>query len=945
MNVLVIKILAMGLTLGQLFTKPIEQFKVQFNPDADQAQVAELLGEGCKFMVKEFGAEQVDFNFLFSMMIANIKATQEMAAVPAVSEKPLPDKLTTVGLTEHIDVPSIYAAYKQFCKGEKVENSPIKLNEIIAYYNQTLTNLPDHAKLKTLKLPESTLILDRSGARFTEVYADNNRRKWVPISDMPVYLQKAFVAAEDKRFYQHMGLDMRGIIRAFASSMSSKARPQGGSTITQQVVKNLLVGDDLTFERKMREMVVAARLEKIMTKNEILELYLNYVFLGRASWGVQMAAQSYFGKNVDQLSVSESSVLAALTRGPNFYHPTLHADRLEERRAYVLSRMKEDGTLQEASLQQALADKPKFIEFESPRTRSAFYFLDELQRDARKVAKINSFTTASYVVRSTINRDLQKSAERALQDGLAEYEARAGRTDDFEIEGSLAVEIEKYKTTWQEALPEYHGKLWDIQWPLAVVIKKAHSGAVKLGLPDGREATLTGAGSKVIRSLKLYDLLRVQINEGSRALTASVRLPPNVQGAIVVLETKTGRVLAMSGGFSYAASQLNRATRTERQPGSTLKPFIYLSALELGFQPNTYIPDSPISLAPINRGGKWYSPHNFDGGNRGLVTIRRAVELSLNLPTVRLMSEMGRTPSEGLDFIQGVTQELGLYRQPLRYYPFVLGAQPTRLIDMAVAYATIANIGLKPTPHLIDSIEQDGKLIYERPRFDLQKIPSVDRISFYQIRHILEGSVERGTAVKLKDLAGFVAGKTGTTNNTNDAWFVGFTNDLVVATWVGYDNRHIEASLGSKFTGSRAALPIAEKVIRDSFKIYKDKEPLAGPPAEIQAQIVTYPIDVYTGRFNEGRYPEVFRTDRTGVAKNTVMSLLHGNEVNLGIEQMSQGGEDEQGYEDNYAPRDRGRQSQNSDPAYAPGAEDMNDLWNRRGRRMDNFLTNPPYQR
>lgn len=965
MNLLVIQILAIGLTLSQLFTRPVEQFKTEFNPATDEAQVAQLLTEGCAFNKKEFALEQANLNDFFEMVITNFKNAQaKKASTPdpnSPEEKDLDELLdeldapkTVSSFLERIDIPQTYAAYRQFCNGEKVENSPIHLSEVIAYYNKTLAGLPDHRQLKGRKLPGSTLVLDRNGKRFSEIYTDNNRRKWISINDMPEYLPKAFVSAEDKRFYEHHGIDIRGVIRAFTTSLASRKRPEGGSTITQQVVKNLLAGDDVTIERKMREMVLAARLETVLSKREILELYLNLVFLGRSSWGVEMAANSYFNKSVKQLTLSEAAILAALTRGPGKYSADAHPDALEERRLYVLSRMKDDHPGDPIDMQKLAAEKPKFATFESPRARAGYYFLDEIQRDARRAAGIASLTANSYVVRSTINTDLQRSADKALQDGLANYEAQAGRTPSYSAEGNLAEAIVKFKTTWQEELPKHHGKYWDIQWPLATVIDK-RGGSVKVGLGDGRTATLTNVSSHTRKAMKLYDLVRVELNEG-RTLTASLKIKPLVQGAVVVLEAKTGRVLAMSGGFSYAESQLNRVTRTTRQVGSTLKPFIYLAALNLGFQPNTLIPNVPVNLPPIDRGGKWYSPRNYDRGSGGLVTIRQAVEQSLNLPTVRITSELRETAPLGLDYIRNLTRELGIYQNPVRYYPFVLGAQPTRLLDMAVAYATITNgangtaPGVKPTPHFIDTIEQDGKLVYERPRFSLQEVPLLahDRVALFQIRHILEGTVSRGTATKLKDLTGFVAGKTGTTNNGNDAWFVGFTNDLVVGTWVGYDSTHVKSSLGGKFTGGKVALPIAEKVIRDSFLYYKDKEPLADMPAEVAAKAMIVPIDVWTGHMNAGNYPEVFRTEQPGVPKNTVTALLKGNESMMGVNQQASGDEADDEPED-YAtgpapfgldqflrPMQMGTQG-----AYQPGYDDDNDQYSRRNRRVDPLFANP----
>ena len=981
MNALVVKILAVGLTLSQLFTKPSEQFITKFDPQADKAKIEEILRAGCSHWMKEFGAEQIKFELLFEVMIKNIEANKKKAAAePQKAADEGSQKVSAKSLADQLDIPAVYAAYKQFCKGEEVENSPLKMEEVVEFYNKAFVDLPDPNKLKNLKLPESSLVLDGDDERFTEIYADNNRRTWVPIEQIPDFLQKAFVAAEDKRFYQHNGIDIRGIIRAFATGMSSKGRPQGGSTITQQVVKNLLVGDDLTFERKMREMYLATRVEKILTKKQILELYMNYVFLGRSSWGVEMASKSYFGKRVGSLTINEAAILAGLTKGPNYFHPQQHPDRFQDRREYVLSRMKEDGYLTEAGFNQALAEKLDFIKFESPRSRAAYYFLDEMQRDARDKVGIKTLTSGSYTVHSTIHRGLQKAAEMALQDGLANYEVEAGRIPDFEIEGSLREEIERFGVSWKELLPKRYGKFWDIHWTLATVIdngqslvknadgSRTRSGVVKVGLPDGREAIVNNASPRLAQALRIFDLVRVRVNEGKN-LTASLRVTPEVEGAIVVLEAKTGRVLAMSGGFSYAISQLNRATRSIRQPGSTLKPFIYLAGLQKGLQPNTLIPDAPFSLPPIAKGGHWWSPRNYDGNSRGMVTMRRAVEMSLNLPTARLMSQLGQTPQEGLDYVRGVTKELGIYSEPIRFYPIVLGAQPVRLIDMVVAYATVANMGLKPVPHLFDSIEQNGRVVYERPSYNLQPLPGVDRVSFFQLRRILEGTLVRGTAVRIKDLEGVVAGKTGTSNGFNDTWFVGFTNDIVVGVWVGYDNSGKRSSLGAGFTGGRVALPIAERVFRESFKIYKDKEPLAEPPPDVRAQIGIYGIDVQSGNMNGGTFPEVFRLENGG-PRNTVMALLNRNEMHMayapgtyrdvngensmiqqetqeGMPQMQAGyppgymqpGYPPAGYPQGYPQPGRGY---NPRDAYQPGADDQYEMWRRNNRRVDpNYILNP----
>lgn len=966
MNALLVKMLAIGLTLSQLFTRPPEQFKTHFNPTADQAQVQQLLTDGCGEMTKEFGLEKINFETLLTMMVANVKTAKEQAAQQqAGADGSTPEKTFAAKIADQIDVDALLASYKMFCRKEGTDPS-IKLGDVIEFYNAAFAgvNLEEFRKLKGMRLKEASEILDRNGHRFSEIYSENNRRRWISIKEIPPYVQKAFVSAEDKRFYQHNGVDLRGIIRAFANNFMNKGRPQGGSTITQQVIKNLVAGDDVTFERKMREMVMAVRMEKehVLSKDEILELYLNLVFLGRASWGVEMASQSYFGKSVRQLTVSEAAFLAGLTKGPNYYQPDRYPERVEERRQYVLARMKEDKYIDEQQYTRASAEKINLIKFETPRMQGGYYYLDAINRDAHKVVpKIDSLTSGAYTVYSTINPDMQKLAEEALRDGLADYEAASGRARWSGTEGNIADVIERYKSTWQDVLPKVRGVHYDVRWPLAVVLtpyggkvslksgRSVRSDNVIVGLSDGRTMALNGS-YKILKTLKPYDIVFAVVNEKRRTPVADLKIPPHVQGATVVLENKTGRVLAMAGGFSYATSQFNRVTQAVRQPGSALKPFIYLAALNLGFQPNTLIPDIPVQLPPILHGGHWWTPKNYDGGSRGVVTLRTAVEKSLNLPTARMMTELGRTATEGLDYIRGVTQELGIYPHPIREYPFVLGAQPANLLNMAVAYATIANDGLRPTAHFIDRIEQDGRALYERPRFSLTPVNSVDRVAFYQTRQILEGVVVRGTADRLQDLAGYVAGKTGTSNDENDAWFMGFTNDVVVGVWVGYDTKAIRASLGDRFTGARVALPIAEKVLRGSFDVFKSKEALPGPPQEIRNQIREIPIDVRTGRFNAGRFMETFRVNGDGSPRDTTHAVLKGAENYLQFTDP-QGEEGQQPGQWPYQYLAQGEEPQLPDfyqmsnaysrGSYQPGYDDMSDGWQRQPPRQDPFLMNP----
>lgn len=974
MNALIVKILAVGLTLSQIFTRTPEQFKPNFDPVADQAEVTAILHDGCGYVSTQFGLG-ADMEGLLFVLAANAKKLKEKAAAEATNTsgtdtnakdgKPPGPQTLTQKLIAQLDMDALLAAYKQFCKGETLENSPLKMDEVVAFYNSAMKDLPDAAKLKGLHLPESTTLLDRSGQRFSEIYSDNARRHFVSIKELPDYIKQAFVSAEDKRFFQHPGVDIPGVVRAFSSGFTSSGRQQGGSTITQQVVKNLLVGDDLTFERKMREMIMASRVEKILSKDEILELYINYIFLGRASWGIEMASQSYFKKHAKQLTLGEAAMIAGLTKGPNYYNPDRYPDRVMERRQYVLGRMKEDGYITDEQLKTASAEKIAPIPFESPRARAAFYYIDQIQREAKQRAKIPSLTSGSYVIKSTIHPALQKVAEEALEDGLAAYETAAGRAEWTGPVGNINDSLNKYHSTWKEILPRVHSKYYDIHWPLAVVTSLGVRKSLKnkkgktyyvmsgfnVGLVDGREIPL-GGSANVLATLKVNDLVHVKIDEDKG--TAMLQIPPHVQGAVVVLEAKTGRVLSMVGGFSYADSQLNRVTQSAFQPGSALKPFIHLSALNLGYQPDTLIPNTAFTLPPIARGGHSWSPGNYDGRGHGLVSIRQTIEQSLNIPTGRIMASMANTPTEGLDYIEGIAQELGIYKHPIRVYPFVLGAQPARLIDMATAYATIVNIAatpnsvcpmcMKPVPYFIDSIDQDGKRIYSPPRFDLQPVNSLDRVAIYQIRRIMEGTVARGTAVKMKDLTGYVGGKTGTSNNWKDAWFVCFTNDLVIATWVGYDNTHIKPNLGRGFTGGKVALPIGEAILRKSFDIYAPKQLLSGPPADIRNLVVDYPI---AGSHNLSF--EALRVGPNG-PMNTRNAILRGNEVGMSMEyppseednsaDLEPQSENDSDY--SYGPE----QDYGNDPGYVPvqpGAEDDFDLWQSRGRQVDPMYLQPSF--
>ena len=862
MGTFLVKIFAVLLTLSQVTTAP-DAIKTQFDRTRDQEQVAGLLRAGCMHMRKLFDVEGINLDDLISTAFDDPQASA-------------PENLLFRG----INFRDFEAAYRRFCSDKEIVLQAVDLSEVIDFYNKAAADLPDHAKLKGLRLPGASILLDSAGQPFAELFEENKRRAWVPLADIPTHLQAAFIAAEDRRFYQHQGIDERALIRAFVGNLAQAGRPQGGSTITQQLVKNLLVGDDLSYERKIREMIVAARVERTLSKAEILELYLNSVYLGRGAWGVEMGARAYFGKAVNKLILEEGALLASLVKGPNYFNPDRHPARAKERLAYVYKRMQEDGLLPTAQPSQGL---PALVAHERSRRDVGFYFVDQVAREIKSVAGMEVDTAAPSTVRSTIDLRLQRAVDDALQEGLSHYERIAGRAQFKGPEANLAKAVEfaqadptteDKRPAWQRALASARLPLYDVHWTPAVVLPrtaKKQTLAVTVGLADGRVVPFAIDVATTEHKIAPYDVVLVRMAEGKgKGARAELRVRPEVQGAAVVLENKTGRILAMSGGFSHALSQLNRVTQAIRQPGSAIKPLSYLAALGKGAQPNTLVMDTSLALPPIGSENYW-RPKNYDGRSGGVLTLRRALEKSRNLATVRLLSGgIEKKPEDSLNRLCDLAVEAQIYRECLRLYPFVLGAQPVRPIDLAAFYAAIANEGLRPTPHVVESIERDGEVIY-RHQQTASPIESIDKPAFYQLKSMLQGVVARGTASGIADLAPYVAGKTGTSDDENDAWFVGFTNEVTVAVWIGYDNadgkRH---TLGGGATGGAIAVPIFEPIIQAVWANAQAKTELAPPSADAYRQFACKSA----GR--RKALSECLRVNAKGKPINTRYVLLSG---------------------------------------------------------------------
>ena len=915
MDLILVKMFATALALSEVTTHP-DAVKTKFDPVEDRGEVVQVLRDGCAHMKSAFDIESINIDDLINT------ALDDPAAVG-----------TKIKAFHGLDFGDLHTAYKQFCKNENVANPVVDIGEVITFYDNAIADLPDPTRLKGKQLPAMTTVVDSRGNHYADVFEPGNRRIWAPLADIPDYVQKAFVAAEDRRFFQHHGIDERGIIRAFIGDLAEPGRPQGGSTITQQVVKNLLVGANVSYERKIREMIVASRLEHTLGKDDILELYINSAYLGRGSWGIEMAAHSYFGKSAKDLTLPEGAMLAGLLKGPSFYNPERHPDRARERLTYVLGRMQEDGVINAAQKEQGARALPRLVAFTLPHRDSGFNFVDYLGREA-KTDGVDSLTAQSYTVHSTVDAQLQRDTEAALQEGLARYELSTGRIQFRGPEANISEAVRKLETdnragmsaatptgtpAWQQALQAARLPLYDVHWTAAVVLSKGGGkkgdDTIRVGLPDGRVLPLAVWSAAIRRGLGLYDVVYVHVVaskavEGRSGETrsrsksntsaapsggqAQLRVRPTVQGAALVLENKTGRILAMAGSFSYPLSQLNRVAQSQRQPGSAMKPLTYLTALEHGLQPNTLVPNEPITLAPIGSGADgrdvisrdyggyarpqdFWSPRNADYNEGGLFTMRRGLENSINVVTAHLLDGgISDSPEKSLDSVCATAVAAKIYSECVRYYPFVLGAQPVRMIDLAAFYAAVANEGALPQPHGIDSIEENGHTVYEYPKTPLPWIGAADNTSFYQLKTMLQGVVARGTARAIAGLSPYVAGKTGTTEDAVDGWFIGFTNDVTVAVWVGYDNAdHKRRSLGTNATGARVALPVFEPIIQAIWaERVAPKALLSGPSPEAKRLLVDAPIDYYSGnRVEAGNFVEHFRRDAAGQIEDTQYQL------------------------------------------------------------------------
>lgn len=668
--------------------------------------------------------------------------------------------------------------------------------------------LPDHHALEKYNPSVSSTVFLQDGSLLKEFALE--KRSFLDIAHIPDMLKNAFLAAEDKNFYLHIGVDPLGIIRSLFNNfvnIGTSKRPQGASTITQQIARIFLIGNnDVKYERKIKEAILAFRIENTLSKQKILELYLNQIYLGAGSYGVVSAAHCYFGKSVNDLSIEECATLAALAKGASHYSPVLHPDRAISRRNWVLKRMLDASFISRDEYEQAVKSELGLCIAQSD--NRADYYAEEVRKEVISKCNIGSINKDGLVIRVPLNINLQKAAEQALKEGLEQIDRSYG------WRGPIGYITSLDKNTMIAELKKVHCPVGGEGFDLAVLVKDKNK--ISALLDDGKVYGVSERDISWISSKKPVSIGWVVLCKKVSKNLISIKQIPEVQGAIVAMCPHTGRVLAMHGGYSYAISKFNRVTQAYRQPGSVFKPIVYLTALNSGYSPASVIDGSPIS---IQVGNSLWEPHNYNDEIVGHVTLRTGIVRSLNTPTVRLAQNIG------ISNISLMSEKLGIYERAPRLWSIVLGAVETSLLRLVNAYSIIANGGKRVSPVLIDQIQdKTGKTIYRGnvidtkyidmigyeseypPVFNLGNKQVLDERSTYQLISMLMGSVQSGTSRRANVLNIPLAGKTGTSNDSRDNWFIGFTPNLVVGVLVCFDD--MSRSLGKKATGASNALPI-----------------------------------------------------------------------------------------------------------------------------------------
>ena len=810
---------------------------------------------------------------------------------------------------------------------------------IIVYtLNYYGADLPEYKQLKNYQPPIVTRLYAGDGRLMAEFAQE--KRVFMPIERIPDRVKQAFISAEDKNFYKHEGVDFFAIARAALTNfknMGTSRRPIGASTITQQVAKNFLLTNEVSYERKIKEAILANRMERAMTKDQLLELYMNEIYLGARAYGVAAAALQYFNKSLEELSIAEVAYLAALPKAPNNYHPVRKRDAAIQRRNWVIGRMLEDGYIEEGQAELAKIAPLEVIDRDEDRRVNAPYFAEEVRRQLAARYGEDSLYQGGLAVRSTINPKLQAIAEKSLRDGLMAYDRRHGYRGALSVVSNTA--------DWKTKLEEFKKPSGVLsEWAIAIVLD-AGTERAELGFEEGNTAYMGLDGVKWARKslnegyalgpeivavsdvLSKGDIIAVSsTSEGHYELQQI----PLVQGALIALDPHTGRILAMQGGwnYDYGVSEFNRATQAQRQPGSAFKPFVYAAALENEFTPATLVLDAPFVIE--DRPGNFWSPTNYSNEYYGPTPIRVGVEKSRNLMTVRLADYLG------MDVIADYAKRFGIDEDMPPLLANSLGAGETTLLKLVSAYAVLVNGGKKIEPSFIDRIQdRRGETIFRHDgrecqncggliRWENQDAPElpdpreqiVDPRHAYQMTSILEGVVQRGTGVRLKELGRPLAGKTGTTNESKDTWFVGFSPDLVVGAFVGFDEPR---SLGKRETGSSAALPVFKSFMKEAL----EDEPIL--PFRIPNGIRNVQINAETGaRAQLGDQKVIWEAFTVGTEPTEDMYILDGTGINLVSDSAAY-------YDYNYDNQDYGDEPFPRGDGAFPSSDVLNNIYGRPG--------------
>ncbi|MBK0328355.1 PBP1A family penicillin-binding protein [Rhodobacteraceae bacterium F11138] len=742
-------------------------------------------------------------------------------------------------------------------------------------------DLPSHESLAQYKPPTISRIYSGEGHMIDEFAQE--RRLFVPADEIPDLIKQAFISAEDKNFYTHKGYDMRGIAAAGIEAVRSRGdNVRGASTITQQVMKNFLLSGDRRIERKIKEIILASRLEETLDKDQILELYMNEIFLGQNSYGVAAASQTYFNKTLSELAPHEAAFLASLPKAPSDYHPVRRKERLLARRNFVLREMQENGYIDRETYEIEVALPLRSVQngdFESFRTAlpPRDYFTDEVRRQLSDDFGEGEFFTGGFSVRATIDEEMQKVAAKSLRAQLEKYDR--GRGIWHGTEDRIPAEQLTDEASWRELLSKAdvpRDVVLNGQWYPAVVLEVGDSDA-RIGIENVPEdedghwipakdvqwARKRNSDGSLDRKAKVAgDLLdvgdvvlvrRMTRDDDGSFIRWTLRQVSDVQGGFMAMDVNNGRVLAMQGGFSYQDSVFNRATQAQRQPGSSFKPFVYAAALDSGYSPATIVVDAPIE---INTPQGLWRPRNSSNKFYGPTPLRTGIEQSRNLMTIRLAQEVG------MPVVARYAEKFGVYDEMGPYLANALGSEETTLYKMVAAYAMFANGGERVEPTLVDRIQDRyGKTIYrhdkrdcidcgspgigpnQTPRIISNRERVMDAITAYQLTSMMKGVVDRGTASGVVKLPVPTAGKTGTTNEARDVWFIGFTSNIVAGCYIGYDRPR---PLGRSAYGSSMCGPVFQSFMT------KATEKFGGGPFEVPPGGHFIKIDRFTG----GRLPD-----------------------------------------------------------------------------------------